>query len=70
MLSVVLQHLAGTFQLPGEYQIFNAIGGNYGVPSFFVLSAFLLTYKQFELMNKSNGSSKEIALIIIKYLIR
>jgi peptidoglycan/LPS O-acetylase OafA/YrhL len=70
VLSVVLQHLVGTFQLPGEYQIFNAMGGNYGVPSFFVLSAFLLTYKQFELMNKSNGTAREILSIIIKYLIR
>lgn len=70
VLSVVLQHIAGVNGLSGEYFFFNAIGGNYGVPSFFVLSAFLLTYKQFEQMNKSNGQLKELLRIVVIYLVR
>ena len=69
-ISVVIQHTIGIFNMTGDYKWFNLLGTYVGVPSFFVLSSFLLTYKLFDQMNKSNGGYKDLLLIVIKYLIR
>ena len=68
--SVILQHTTGYFKMAIEYRVCAGLGNNFGVPSFFVLSSFLLTYRQLELMSNSNGSFNAILIIIIKYLIR
>ena len=69
-ISVVLQHTSKIFKMTEEYNILKSLGTFFGVPSFFVLSSFLLTNKLFELMNKSNGNLNDIKQIINKYLIR
>jgi peptidoglycan/LPS O-acetylase OafA/YrhL len=69
-ISVVLQHTSKIFKMTEEYKIFNSLGTFFGVPSFFVLSSFLLTNKLFEIMMKSNGHFSEIQQIINKYLLR
>ena len=69
-ISVVLQHTSKIFKMTGEYGILKSLGTSFGVPSFFVLSSFLLTNKLYELMNKSNGKFNEIKRIIVKYMIR
>ncbi len=70
VLSVVLEHLTVFRQVVEKDNIFTSLGTYYGVSSFFVLSAFLLTYKVFSLMNETNGSLKEIGKITINYIIR
>ena len=47
-ISVVIQHTIGIFNMSGDYKWFNLLGTYVGVPSFFVLSSFLLTYKLYE----------------------
>ena len=68
-ISVVLQHTVKAFQMSGEYGIFRSLGSYFAVPSFFVLSSFLLTYKLLDSINKSTKDN-EINEIIVKYLIR
>jgi peptidoglycan/LPS O-acetylase OafA/YrhL len=69
-ITVVIQHTIAHFNLGGDYRAFDGTGYYVGVISFFILSAFLLTYKMFGQMMKSNGSKKEIIFIILKYFIR
>ena len=69
-ISVVLQHTVKIFKMKEEYSIFRSLGSYFGVPSFFILSSFLLTNKLFELMIKSNGDCNQIKQIIVKYIIR
>ena len=70
VITVIIQHSTYVFQLNGDYLQLNMIGTFIGVPSFFVLSSFLLTFKLFSQFCKSNGSFKEIAFVSTKYLIR
>ena len=46
---VILQHLQHANRMRGEYMIFQRTGTYIGVVGFFVLSAFLLTYRLFHL---------------------
>ena len=46
-ISVVLQHTSKIFKMTEEYKILNSLGTFFGVPSFFVLSSFLLTKSTF-----------------------
>ena len=69
-ISVVIQHTIALLRSYGEYLQFNLVGTYIAVPSFFVLSTFLLTYKMFDQMCKSNCEFKEVLLIVIKYFIR
>ena len=68
-ISVVLQHTVKAFHMSGEYGIFRSLGSYFGVPSFFVLSSFLLTNKLLNSIDKSNKDN-ETKEIIVKYLIR
>jgi Kef-type K+ transport system membrane component KefB len=52
-----------------KFNLLDHVGTYFGIPSFFILSSFLLTYKLLETMNKSNGSFNEIQTIVLKYLI-
>ena len=73
VISVILQHIVAVFawgRLNEFYHNFDYVGTYFGVPSFFILSSFLLTYKLFETMNKSNGTLVQLQTIILKYLIR
>jgi peptidoglycan/LPS O-acetylase OafA/YrhL len=53
-----------------KFNLLDHVGTYFGIPSFFILSSFLLTYKLLETINKSNGSFNEIQTIALKYLIR
>ena len=69
-ITVVIQHTIAIFHLGGDYVFFDGTGYYVGVVSFFILSAFLLTYKMFNQFCKSNGNYREMILIVIKYFIR
>jgi peptidoglycan/LPS O-acetylase OafA/YrhL len=72
-ISVVLQHTVAVFwmgKMDPNFNLLDHVGTYFGIPSFFILSSFLLTFKLLETMNKSNGSFDEIQTIVLKYLIR
>ena len=71
-ISVVLQHNAQHrwSKSPGEYRIFLDVGSNFGVISFFLLSAFLLTYKLLANFNNSQSGFMNNFKIFSKYIIR
>ncbi|CAF0722964.1 unnamed protein product [Brachionus calyciflorus] len=68
-LYVLCVHLYITMNTPGILAVFNCEGVHIGVFGFFVLSAFLLTYKMLNDLKKSQ-TFHDIILIIFKYLIR
>ena len=73
VISVILQHIVAVFawgRLNEYYHNFDHVGTYFGIPSFFILSSFLLTYKLLQTMNKSNETFPELQTIILKYLIR
>jgi peptidoglycan/LPS O-acetylase OafA/YrhL len=49
---------------------FRGTGSYIGVPCFFILSSFLLTYRLLNQFNNDKNSYKDNILIIIKYFIR
>ena len=69
-LLVVIQHVIVLFHLSGDYTKFNGIGASIGVSLLFLLSSFLLTYKIFDQINKTNGELSNIINIMINYFIR
>ena len=71
-ISVVLQHTYAVEEkiIPKKYKLVQHLGTYFGVPSFFVLSSFLLTYKLLDQMCESKRNFTKILLICLKYLIR
>ncbi len=73
-ISVVLQHSTDFYlkSFAQQYPIrcFFRVASYYGVFGFFLLSSFLLTYRLFGDLTKSNSTSQSISLIVIKYFIR
>ena len=67
-ISVIMHHFC--FGMPGEPKIFSMVGLNYGVFGFFILSAFLLTYRLFNEFSKTDGSLTQISKVVVKYFIR
>ena len=52
------------------YKYFHGTGSYIGVPCFFILSSFLLTYRLLNQFNNDKNNFKDNILIIIKYFIR
>ena len=73
-LSVVLEHASHEQwqkeTWTNELSLFHNVGYFYGVLNFFILSSFLLTYRLFTDLTKTNGTQKQISLVILKYFIR
>ena len=66
-LMVAYNHFCGFFQIFGEYRVLTDCGGYIGVPGFFVLSAFLLTYHLQEELTKTKCYVNCYLLLLIKY---
>ena len=70
-LWVILHHCTDYFDLKGDYKIFVMLGLFIGVFGFFLLSAFLLTYRLFYELNQTDDIGwSEILLIVKKYFVR
>jgi len=75
-LSVILEHSSHEGQRSSHHDsrrellLFYDIGFFYGVINFFILSSFLLTYRLLVDFSKTNGSIRQILLVITKYFIR
>jgi peptidoglycan/LPS O-acetylase OafA/YrhL len=66
---VLIQHTLKRFSSVGDYKVFRWTGTYIGVSAFFVLSAFLLTYRLTIDLSKAK-SNRQILLCIIQYFIR
>ncbi len=69
-LLVLVHHAVYYLELKGDYRFFLPVGYYVGVPGFFILSAYLLTYRIYEEFILVNNSFKSIQLILFKYFIR
>ena len=74
-LWVLMHHIAMDFKMRNDYNYFHSTGYLIGVSGFFILSAFLLTYRlicQLESItfNLTKKSLNSIMIIILKYFIR
>lgn len=66
---VLLHHTSYDLKLKGDYDLLKGIGYYAGVIGFFILSAFLLTYR-LTIDLEASSNYKEIIKVILKYAIR
>ncbi len=70
LINHIINHTESVQKMVGDYSLFRKTGAYIGVPGFFVLSSFLLTYRLLVDFDAASSAFNKIVLKITQYAIR